>query len=76
MTLAKSLSVPVIYANATGIFDVCIPLIGLGYRCNYAGGSSIIQPDGRDVQQLERQSGILLGRVQVPARAASLRGAA
>jgi predicted amidohydrolase len=74
--LAKSLSVPVIYANATGAFDVCIPLIGLGYRSNYAGGSSIIHADGQDVQQLERQSGVLLGRVQVAARTASWRSAA
>jgi predicted amidohydrolase len=76
MGLAKSLSVPVIYANATGTFDVRVPLIGLGYRSNYAGGSSIIHADAAHIQQFERQSGVLLGRVQVPARSRSWNGAA
>lgn len=66
MALAKRLGVPVVYANATGIFQTRVPYLGLNYRSEYAGCTSIIDGDGRRLQGLERDAKLIIDRIQVP----------
>lgn len=66
--LAAQMGVPVVYCNMTGPFLTGVPYLGLTYRSEYPGNSSINDAGGRTVGSLRREEDFILGEVQVATR--------
>ena len=58
--LARQLQVPVAYCNMAGPFVTPVPGLGLTYKAEFAGQSSISDADGETVQKLAMQEETLL----------------
>jgi predicted amidohydrolase len=61
--LAEGLGVPVVYCNLTGDFVTAVPYLGLTFRSQFAGASSITDGAGRTVAAAGREETILLADV-------------
>lgn len=69
--LAQRLQVPVAYCNMTGAFHTVVPWLGLHFRSEYVGRSSISSPDGQTLKQARREETILLTDVRLGKRRAA-----
>ena len=63
--LASALKVPVAYCNMAGPFETPLPGLGLTYRCEFAGNSSITDHTGRQIRALSKQEAVLLAEVDI-----------
>jgi predicted amidohydrolase len=63
--LAAALGVPVVYCNTVGAFATRVPGLGLTYRSEFAGSSSINDAHGRITAAAGREETVLVGEVRV-----------
>jgi N-carbamoylputrescine amidase len=61
--LAEGLGVPVVYCNLTGDFVTRVPYLGLTFRSQFAGASSITNAAGRTVAAAGREEKLLLADI-------------
>jgi predicted amidohydrolase len=66
--LAEGLSIPVAYCNLTGDFITAVPYLGLTFRSQFAGASSITDRAGLTVAAADREEKLLLADVSVGRR--------
>jgi len=62
------LGVPVVYCNMTGPFLTGVPYLGLTYRSEYPGSSSINDADGGTLACMKREEDFVIAEVQVTTR--------
>lgn len=74
--LARELGVPVAYCNMTGPFATRVPYLGLSYKTEYAGRSSIVDQSGKPLVSLGDGEALLMAEVDVHPQTAAIRRAA
>jgi predicted amidohydrolase len=64
--LAQDLGVPVAYCNMAGPFVTRVPFLGISYRTEYSGSSSIVSEQGQSLAAMGDGEALLMADVKLP----------
>jgi predicted amidohydrolase len=64
--LAHHLGVPVAYCNMTGPFATRVPFLGISYKTEYCGSSSIVDESGKRLATVGDGESLLMADVKLP----------